>query len=113
MAKNLITLAPDLKPDRPRRKLLPILSLFVTFPLLAPILFDAVTLCYGGWRELLGTPTAVKTPTLDAIGERVGEVREDLWYRVSSRFQRVPWNPRVVLPVAVLVMLLAMVMLRL
>ncbi len=52
------------------------------------------------------------TPTLDAIGERVAAVREDLWYHVSSRFNRVPWNPRVVLPIAVVVMLLAMVMLR-
>jgi len=112
MAKTPLTLAPDLKPDRPRRKWLPILSLFVTIPLLAPILRDAVALCYGQWREMLGTPTDVRTPALDAIGERVGEVREDLRYHVSSRFQRVPWNPRVVLPIIVLVMLLAMWILR-
>jgi hypothetical protein len=113
MPKNPITLAPDILPDRPRRKLLPILSLFVTIPLLAPIVRDAVALCYGGWREVMGTPTDVRTPTFDAIGERIGEVREDLRYHVTSRFQRVPWNPWVVLPTAVVVMLLAMVMLRL
>jgi hypothetical protein len=112
MPKNAITLAPDLKPDRPRRKLLPILSLCVTIALLAPILRDAVVLCYGQWREILGTPTDVRTPALDAIGERADEVREDIWYHISSRFQRVPWNPRVVLPLAVVVMLVAMGMLR-
>jgi hypothetical protein len=113
VSKQLITLAPDIRPDRPRRRILPILSLFVAAPLLAPIIIDAAALCYGQWREMLGTPVPVCTPTLDAIGERVEEIREDVWYHLSSRFQRVPWNPRVVLPVAVLVMLLAMVMLRL
>jgi hypothetical protein len=113
MSKNPIMLAPDIRPDRPRRKVLPIISIFVVAPLLAPIIMDAVALCYGRWCELLGTPAAVRTPTLDAISERIGTIREECWYHVSSRFQRVPWNPRIVLPVAVAVMVLAMVMLRL
>jgi hypothetical protein len=113
MAKNPITLAPDLRSDRPRRRVLPILSLFVVAPLLAPILVEVVALGYGQWCEILGTPTAVRTPTLDAIGERIGAVHEEILYHVSSRFQRVPWNPRIVLPLAVAVMALAMVMLRL
>jgi hypothetical protein len=113
MAKNPITLAPDLKPDLPRRGVRPVLSLFVAAPLLAPIVMDAVVLCYGQWREILGTPVTVRTPTLDAIGERIGPIREDLWYHISSRFHRVPWNPRVVMSIALVVMILAMVMLRL
>jgi hypothetical protein len=112
MIKNPITLAPDLESDRPRRKVLPILLLFVAASLLAPIFIDAVALCYAQWGEILGTPTQVRTPILDAIGERVATVREDLWYHVSSRFHRVPWNPRIVLPVAVVVTLLAITMLR-
>jgi hypothetical protein len=113
MSKNAITLAPDIRPDRPRRRLLPILLLFVTVSLLVPVITDAVALCYGQWRGILGTPIDVRTPTLDAIGERIEEVREDFWYHVSSRFNRVPWNPRVVLSIAVVVMVAAMVMLRL
>jgi hypothetical protein len=113
MSKQPITLAPDLRPDRPRRKLLPILLLSFAAVLLAPIFIDVAALFYGQWREVLGTPVAVHTPTLDAIGEQVAEIREDFRYHVLSRFHRVPWDPRVVLPVAVLVMLLAMVMLRL
>jgi hypothetical protein len=113
MSKNPITLAPDIRPERPRRRLLPILSLFVTVPLLAPVIMEAVALCYGQWREITGTPTDVRTPTIDAIGERIEEVREELWYHVSSRFNRVPWNPRIVLSIAVVVMLMGMVLLRL
>ncbi len=112
MPKNPITLAPDIRPDRPRRRLLPFLLLAATVPFLAPVLMDAVSLCYGQWRGILGTPTDVRTPTLDAIGERIEEIRGDLWYHVSGRFNRVPWNPRVVLSVAVVVMVVAMVMLR-
>lgn len=113
MSKQVIVLAPDIHPDRPRRKFLPILSLFVAASLLAPIVFDAAALCYGHWRDLLGSPVDIRTPTLDAIGERVAEVREDVKYHISSRFHRVPWNPRVVLLIAVLVMLVAIMMLRL
>jgi hypothetical protein len=114
MPKHPIPLAPDTRPDRPRRRrLLPILALFVTVPLLAPVIMDAVALCYGQWREVLGAPSDVRTPTLDVIGERIEEVREGLWYQASCHFNRVPWNPRVVLPIAVVVMVMAMVMLRL
>jgi hypothetical protein len=113
MAKTFITLAPDLKPDRPRRKVLPILSLFIVASLLAPIIIEGAALCCGQWREMLGSPTEVRTPTLDAIGEQIGAIGEDLGYHLSSRFHRVPWNPRVVLAVALAVMFLAIVMLRL
>ena len=40
MVKNPITLAPDIRPDRPRRKVLPIISIFVVAPLLVPIIMD-------------------------------------------------------------------------
>jgi hypothetical protein len=112
MAKNPITFAPDIQADPPRRNIWPILAFVVTIALLIPILRDAVAVCYGQWREMLGTPTAVKTPTFDAIGEQVGEVREDVWYHITNRLNRVPWNPRIVLPVAALVMLLAILMIR-
>ncbi len=113
MSKQVIVLAPNIHPDRPRRKFLPILSLFVTVPLLAPIVLDAASLCYGQWCELLGSPVDIRTPTLDAISERVAEVREEVKYHISSRFHRVPWNPRVVLMIAFAVMLVAIIMLRL
>lgn len=112
MMKNQLTLASDLGSDRPRRKVLPILSLFVAIPLLAPVVIDAVALCYGQWCDMLGTPSSVRTPTLDAIGEKVAGIREDVRYHVTSHFQRVPWDPRVVLSVSVVVMVLAMMMLR-
>ena len=112
MAKNTIPLAPDIRPDRPRSRLLPIASIFVIAPVLAPLVMEAVSLCYGQWCEILGTPVTVRTPILEAISERIESVRTELCYHVSSRFQRVPWNPKVVLPVIALIMVIAMLMLR-
>ncbi len=113
MVKNPIPLAPDVCREPRRRRLIPIISLFVAATMVAPVFVDAVALCYAQWCEMLGTPVSVRTPTLDAIGERVESVRSECWYHVSSRFQRVPWNPRVVLPIAIVVMAVAMIMLRL
>jgi hypothetical protein len=113
MAKIPIPLAPDLKPDRRRATLLPIISIVVMAPLLAPLILEAAALCYCRWRAVMGTPVDVRTPVLDSIEERIESVRSDLWNALSARFQRVPWSPKVVLPIATLIMALAMVMLRL
>jgi hypothetical protein len=112
MSKKTITLAPDLKPDRRKSRLLPIACIFVLASLMAPLVMEAVAVCYSQWSEVMGTSARVRTPIMDSIEERIQSVREDLWYAVSSRFQRVPWNPKVVLPIAAVIMALAMVMLR-
>jgi hypothetical protein len=112
MDKNPIPLAPDLTSDRRRSKLLPIALIVVLALLFAPLVLEAAALCYAQWCVILDKSTAVRTPLIDSIGERIEEVREDLWYRFSSRFQRVPWNPKVVLPIIGAVMALAMLMLR-
>ena len=92
---------------------MPIASLFVAVPLLAPIVIDAVAICYARWCDLLGAPIVVRTPALDAIAERIAEAREEVRYRALCFFRRVPWNPCVVLPIAVAIMILAALMLRL
>jgi hypothetical protein len=112
MPKNPITLAPDLRPDR-RRKALPIVSIFVLAPLIAPLVMEAAALCYAQWCTALGTQAEVRTPIIDSIQEGIESVRDDLWSVLSARFQRVPWSPKVVLPVAAVIMAVAMVMLRL
>src|SRR5436190_6756673 len=112
MSKKTIPLAPDLKPERRRSKLLPIASILVLAPLLAPLVVEAVAVCYAQWSEVMGTSARVRTPIMDSIEERIQSVREDLWCAVSSRFQRVPWNPKIVLPIAAVIMALAMMMLR-
>lgn len=112
MAKNPIPLAPDLRPDRLRSRVVPIAAIFVLVPLIAPVTMEAVWLCYAQWSEILGTPVVVRTPILDSVRERIEDVRQDLGFRVFSYFQRVPWNPKVVLPLVAVVAAIAVVMLR-
>ena len=112
MPKNPITLAPDLRPDR-RRKVLPIVSLFVLAALIVPLFLEVAGLCYAQWCAALGTSAQARTPILDSIQEGIETVRDDLGSVLSARFQRVPWNPKVVLPVAAVITAVAMVMLRL
>ena len=113
MVKNPITLAPDLRPDRRTSKVLPIASIFVLAPLLAPLILEAAALCHAQWYAAFGAPERVRTPILDSIAEGIESVRDDLWSAISARFQRVPWNPKVVLPIAAVIMAVAMKMLRL
>ena len=112
MSKKTITLAPDLKPERRKSKLVPIASILLLAPLLAPLIMEAVALGHAQWCEVLGTSAVVRTPMLDSIGEQIQSTREELWYAISSRFQHVPWNPKIVLPIAAVIMALAMAMLR-
>ena len=112
MAKNSIPLAPDLRPDRRRTRLVPIVAIFILVPLIAPVIMEGVWICYAQWCEILGTPVAVRTPILDSVRERIDDVRQDLGFRVASYFHRVPWDPKVVLPLVGVVAAIAMVMLR-
>ena len=62
MSKKTIPLAPDLKPERRRSKLLPIASIFVLAPLLAPLVVEAVAVCCAQWSEVMGTSSPKSTP---------------------------------------------------
>jgi hypothetical protein len=81
--------------------------------LLVPLMMEAVGVCYSQWCGALGTSARVRTPILDAIEEQIASARTDLWSALSARFQRVPWNPKIVLSVLAVIMAVAMVMLRL
>ncbi len=113
MVKNSIPLATDIKPDPRRSKVLPIALILILAPLLAPLALETISICYGQWCEIMGKRVEVRTPTLDAIGDRVESLREDVRGRLSDCFERVPWNPMVALPVIVVVMVIALMILRL
>ena len=113
MSKNPITLAPDLRPYRRSSKVLPIAAILLLAPLLAPMMMEAAALCYAQWCTALGASASARTPIMDSIEEGIESVRDDLWSVLSARFQRVPWNPKIVLPVAAVIMAVGMMMLRL
>ena len=113
MSKKTLTLAFDLTPSNSRKRLLPIAAICGLVALSAPVIKETVTVCYAGWCDVLGRPVVVRTPILDGIGEGIQTAREEAKNSIAPYFNRVPWNPQVVLGVSAVVMALAMVMLRL
>jgi hypothetical protein len=112
MPKNTISLAYDLT-SKPRRfRVLPIAVLLFLGLALSPVLSEEVLLCYAQWCEIIDKPVVVRTPILDSCYDRFQTARNDLWNEIMPIFQRVPWNPQVVIVVGVLVMALSMVLLR-
>ena len=112
MSKNPILLAPDASSDRGKSKLLLIVSISVLALLVAPLFMEGVALCYAQWCDVLGNSVAVRTPILDSIGDQLRTVQVDIRNALTPVFERVPWNPKVVLPIAVVIMALAMALLR-
>ena len=113
MTKTPLQIDPDLRPDRRAAKLLLMASMVLLGLGLAPVVLETVSLCYAQWREVLDRPVDVRTPLLDSIQDQIETTRIDLWSTASSRFQRVPWNPKVVLAIGGVIMGIGIVMLRL
>jgi hypothetical protein len=98
--------------DPRRRRALPILSLVVAVPLLLPFVIDAALLCYGQWRQMLGTPVDIRTPALDAGRERLAEAREGIWRPISTYLDPAAWDRRLVVVVGVTAVVAAMAVIR-
>jgi hypothetical protein len=113
MFKHTLPLAPESEPNQPRFRILLIVSILALATVLTPLIVESLSLCYGQWCEILGTRVTIRTPTLDAVRDGIETVRQDFSDHVSSRFQRVPWDPKVVLPLIALVMVVAIALLRL
>ena len=79
---------------------------------LGPLALEGASLCLSNWKEFLGVRAEVKTPLLDEIQDRVEDARVTFWTEITPYFQRLPWDPKMVLPAASLVMVGAMLMLR-
>ena len=113
MPKKTLTLAPDLSPSNSRKRLLPIAAICVLAALSAPLVKESIAVCYAGWCDVLGRPVTVRTPILDTIGEGIQTAREEAKNTIAPFFNRVPWNPPVVLGASAVIMALAIMMLRL
>jgi hypothetical protein len=79
---------------------------------LGPLVLEGASLCLSNWKECLGIRAEVKTPILDDCQEQVEHAKQMFWDEVMPYFHRLPWDPKMVLPVGSLVMVGAMLMLR-
>jgi hypothetical protein len=107
-----IPLAYETTGERPKSRFPRTIGVVVLAVVLAPLLVEGAVLCYGQWCEVMGNSNRVRTPLLDSVQENVQSANSSIWETVTHQFQRVPWNPKVVLPIAAVIMALAMAMLR-
>jgi hypothetical protein len=113
MHKFPLPIAHDIRPTRPRWRLLRSAALVLLGISLAPLIAEGASLCYAQWCQVLGRNAQARTPVLDSMSDSLESGHRSFWNTLSSYFQRLPWNPKVVLAIGVILMFLAMAMLRL
>jgi hypothetical protein len=112
MFKQAIPIAYEIKPTRSNSTLSWIISIILAAIFLVPLATEGMVICYAQWCELMGKSTAVQTPFIDSMGSGLEIARDLLAERVAPALQRVVRDPTVALPVATVLLVLAMAMLR-
>ena len=79
---------------------------------LGPLALEGVTLLIGTWKEFLGVSCNVQTPLLDSLQDNLNDMNGEVTRHFRQWFNSMPWDPNMVLPVAAVVMVVAMLMLR-
>jgi hypothetical protein len=97
----------DRRPKARLRNYLIVLGLLFAMPAV-----EGVSICIGQWREVMGINNKVHTPILDSVTTEVQETHQSFRNWLGSHFQRLPWSPTYVLPIAAVVTFLGVAMLR-
>jgi hypothetical protein len=112
MRKLGMQLGHDVQAERPKRKVP--LYLFIAFLAIGlfPLVIEGASICLSNWKEVMGVSSTVRTPMLDNAQASIDKMKDMFWDEVSPFFRRMPWDPKMVLPAAGVVMAVAMLMLR-
>jgi hypothetical protein len=88
--------------------------LFIVFVTicLAPLAIEGASICLSNWKEVMGVSSTVRTPVLDNVQANLENTRDFFWDEITPFFRRMPWDPKMVLPAAGVVMAVSMLMLR-
>jgi hypothetical protein len=79
---------------------------------LGPLALEGASICLSNWKEVMGVSSKVRTPVLDNVQAGLDNMKDAFWGEVTPFFSRMPWDPKMVLPAAGIVMAVAMLMLR-
>jgi hypothetical protein len=112
MRKLAMQLGHDLQEER-RKSKVP-LYLFIVFLTigLGPLAIEGGSICLSNWKEVMGVASNVRTPVLDNVQASLDDMRNYFWNEVTPFFRHIPWDPKMVLPAAGVIMAVAMLMLR-
>jgi hypothetical protein len=112
MFKHSVPIVYEVRPASSKSKLPRILSILASGALLAPLAAEGAAICYVQWCEIMGKSAKVQTPIIDSIGSGLLCVRDLLADSFGSTFQRAIHEPTIALPVASVLLVLAMAVLR-
>ncbi|MGC8642862.1 MAG: hypothetical protein ACP5XB_23635 [Isosphaeraceae bacterium] len=112
MRKAVIQLGHEIHEERPRSRW-PLFLLVVFLVLgLGPLALEGGAVCVANWKEFMGISAEARTPILDRARDSLHDLNETCNQQFRSWFRVLPWEPRMVLAVAGVIMGLAMLMLR-
>jgi len=113
MSKSQIPLVIEIEPARSQAGRLSLVALiFLAGLLLVPLALEGALCCYGQWCEVLDRPIEVHTPMMDTIVTVLTCGNE--WYddRVGPSVHRALREPKIALPTATIMIVLAIVVLK-
>ena len=112
MRKLAGQLGSEMEVERHRSKWPSVLMALILLVGLGPLALEGIAVCVGNWKEFLGVSGNVKTPVLDGVQDSLNDARDIFWSQITPWFRSIPWDPKMVLPVAAVVMVMAMLMLH-
>jgi hypothetical protein len=112
MRKLAGQLGSEIQVEHHRSKWPSVLMALILLLGLGPLALEGIALCMSTWKEFLGIADNVKTPVLDGVRDSLNDMRDIFWSQITPWFRSMPWDPKMVLPVAAVVMVMAMLMLR-
>ena len=112
MHKFPIPIAHDIRPTKHRWSLLRAGAIVLLGISLAPLIAEGTSICIAQWSRVMGRNAEARTPMIDSLQDGIESGHRSFSDAITAYFQRLPWSPKVVLVVGVILMMLAMMMLK-
>jgi hypothetical protein len=112
MHKFPLSIAHDIRPAKPRWSALRVSALVLLGISLAPLIAEGTSICFAQWSQVMGRNAQARTPVIDSLQEGIETGHRSVSSSMGSYFQRLPWSPKIVLAVGVILMLLGMKILK-
>jgi hypothetical protein len=113
MPKLPIPIAHDMSSESRTTKIIRAALFVVVGVILAGPAVEVASMCYGQWCQILDKDSDdTQTPILDSVQDGVQSAHQSAWAWIAPYFQRVPWSPSLVLPIAAVVTLVGIMLMK-
>jgi hypothetical protein len=112
MAKSPIPIAYEIPPARPKSSRSHIGVMLILAIIIVPIVVEGAALCYGQWCSITGRSTRVSTPIIDTVSSVFRDTKDTFEDLLSPSFTRVFREPGVAIPIALVLIVCGMMLLR-